>query len=200
MDNFALQDMSTVFIIHGSYGHPQENWFPWLKKKLETLGHKVIVPKFPIHANTANNHRLDEWFEEFDKYKEFINEETIVIAHSRGCSFAFQLLPILGIKINSLFLVGPFVDYDQWRPDIYKDYDSFQARPCLLKRLRQLVKHIEIFQSTNDVIPVSEGQFIADCLHSKITIVKNAGHFNVATYKRYIKFPLLLKHIKKIQE
>jgi len=50
------------------------------------------------------------------------------------------------------------------------------------------------------VIPVSEGQFIADCLHSKITIVKNAGHFNVATYKRYIKFPLLLKHIKKIQE
>ncbi|EKE14508.1 MAG: hypothetical protein ACD_12C00463G0001, partial [uncultured bacterium] len=27
-------------------------------------------------------------------------------------------------------------------------------------------------------------------------IEKNAGHFNIASYKRYKKFPLLLKNIK----
>lgn len=189
--------MNTVFIIHGSYGCPEENWFPWLKTELENQGKNVIVPRFQIPTG-KEGHSLDSWLHTFEEYKESVNEETVIVAHSRGCSFAFQLLPILGIKINSLFLVGPFVDYDQWRPDVYKEYDSFQARPYLWKRLRQLIGHTEVFQSTNDVIPVSEGQFIADNLKAKITIVENAGHFNVATYKEYIRFPLLLEHIKAV--
>lgn len=31
-------------IFHGSFGSHQGNWFPWLKKKLETLKQKVILP------------------------------------------------------------------------------------------------------------------------------------------------------------
>ncbi|GAG44616.1 unnamed protein product, partial [marine sediment metagenome] len=34
----------TTLIIHGTYGHPKENWFPWLKEELEILGEKVYVP------------------------------------------------------------------------------------------------------------------------------------------------------------
>ncbi|MCX6800516.1 MAG: virulence RhuM family protein, partial [Candidatus Falkowbacteria bacterium] len=131
--------------------------------------------------------------QKFDEYKQFVKKDTIIIAHSRGCSFVFQLLPILGIKIDSLFLVGAFVDYDQWRPEFYKEYDSFQAKPYLWKNIRRLVKHIEVFQSTNDVIPVCEGQFIAHWLKAKINIFKNAGHFNIASYKRYKEFPELLE-------
>ena len=29
-------------IIHGIYGHPEENWFPWLKNKLEGMGYEVF--------------------------------------------------------------------------------------------------------------------------------------------------------------
>ncbi len=36
-----------VFIFHGSSGYPEENWFPWLKQKLEDKGLEVFVPKFP---------------------------------------------------------------------------------------------------------------------------------------------------------
>ena len=39
--------MKKVVIIHGANGSPEENWFPWLKKELETKGIEVIIPQFP---------------------------------------------------------------------------------------------------------------------------------------------------------
>jgi len=39
--------MANIFIIHGAYGNPDENWIPWLKTELEKLGNRVFVPKFP---------------------------------------------------------------------------------------------------------------------------------------------------------
>ena len=39
--------MANIFIIHGTEGYPEENWFPWLKKELEQKGHIVFVPQFP---------------------------------------------------------------------------------------------------------------------------------------------------------
>lgn len=185
--------MRNIFIIHGSYGHPEENWFPWLKKELEALGHNVIVPRFPIHSDSTNNHRLNEWIDEFGKYKNFVNDETIIVAHSRGCVFCYHILPTFKVPIDATFLVGPW-DTFQWG-DVR--LESFHSKPFEWGAIRNKSKCIEVFQSTNDVIPVSEGQRIATNLHAKINIVKNAGHFNIATYKRFVKFPLLLEQIKK---
>ncbi len=189
--------MRTVFIIFGSYGHTKENWFPWLKDELEKQDCKVYIPDFPIHSNTDNNHQLGEWLAEFDKYKKFVNKDSIIVAHSRGCTFAFHLLPYLGIKIDSLYLVGPFVDYFRWRPKVYYTFDTFQSKPFLWVRIKELAKHIEVYQSTNDIIPVSEGTLVADNLGAKLNVIKNAGHFNVANDKKFVKFPLLLEHIKE---
>src|SRR3989344_5415266 len=40
-----------VFIFHGIYGSPDENWFPWLKKELEERGVIVHIPHFPPHEH-----------------------------------------------------------------------------------------------------------------------------------------------------
>ena len=77
-----------VFIIHGIYGGPDENWFPWLKNQLESSGCKVFVPTFP----KPKNPKLEEWMEFFSKYKSDINEKTIVIGHSMGVAFLLKVL------------------------------------------------------------------------------------------------------------
>ena len=46
-------------IVHGSWGNPNENWFPLLKSELERLDHKVFVPKFL----TPIGQKLNVWLD-----------------------------------------------------------------------------------------------------------------------------------------
>ena len=95
--------MTNIFIIHGTYGSPQENWFPWLKKELEKLGYTVYVPHFP----SPPNHSLTCWSNVFENYKEYLNKDSILIGHSIGCAF------ILGIlersQVAATFFVAGFL-------------------------------------------------------------------------------------------
>ena len=83
-----------VFIIHGIYGSPEENWFPWLKRKLELLGCRVDIPRFP----NSNNPKLNKWLDYLDKYKENLNVDSIVVGHSLGVAFLLKILEKYTVK------------------------------------------------------------------------------------------------------
>lgn len=72
--------MTNILIIHGTYGNPEENWFPWLKSELEDKGCGVYVPEFP----TQEGQSLESWLKIFEDYEENLNEDSIVVAHSSG--------------------------------------------------------------------------------------------------------------------
>ena len=192
--------MSNIIIIHGSYGNPGENWFPWLRTELEKLGHKVFVPEFPIPSTDMQDpawggHDLEKWMTKLDEYSKSIGKNTIFIAHSRGCVFLYHYLAKLLQPVSAAFLVGPWLKY-RWYPKGWKKIDSFHRKSFDWKKIRQRTGYIEIYQSTNDDTPVSEGRELAKNLKAYLISEKNAGHFNIASYKRYKKFPLLLKNIK----
>src|SRR3989344_4874506 len=95
--------MANVFIIHGVGGYPEENWFPWLKKQLEQLGHNVVVPQFP----TPENQTLSSWLEVLEQYKQFLTPATIFVGHSLGVPFVLNILEKYPAK--AAFLVAGFV-------------------------------------------------------------------------------------------
>ncbi len=192
--------MKNVFIFHGSYGSPQENWFPWLKKELEKLGHRVFVPQLPIPPPKKQNtyyggHKLLDWLKTVEKYQKYFNEETIIVAHSRGCVFTFRFLEKIKKPVASVFLVAPWMNFI-WYPKGYKGVDSFHKKPFLWNKIKKTSKYFEVFQSTNDDTPIKEGKEIAKKLGAKLNIVKNAGHFNVYYSPKFKKFPFLLERIK----
>lgn len=191
--------MRTIFIIHGSYGDPKENWFPWLKSELEKLGHHVILPQFPIPETqdiAYGGHQLSAWIDTFDEYKKFISDETVLVAHSRGCVFSYRILE-RQIPLHAAFLVAPWITY-RWYPKGWTKIDSFHRDPFDWKKMREGTKHIEVFQSTNDEIPVAEGKEVAKNIGAEFILVKDAGHFNVVTDPKFREFDLLLEHIKRV--
>lgn len=191
--------MRTIFIIHGSYGNPQENWFPWLKTELEKLGCRVIVPQFqvPEHEDPSyGGHKLSLWLETLSQYSRYINDETIFVGHSRGCVFLYRVLEQLQHPVHAVFFVGAWMTY-LWYAKGSNKPDSFHETPLDWKKIKAGSRYFEVYQSTNDEIPVADGQEIAKKLQATLHIIENAGHFNVARDPSYITFPLLLESIKK---
>ena len=183
--------MKRAFIIHGSHGNPQENWFPWLKSELEKLNYKVTIPQFPA-ANNTGSENLDDWLKMFEKYLELFDENSILIAHSKGCIFTYHLLHRIRPCIRAVFLVAPWYKYHWYGNN--KPVSTFHVKDFRWDSLKDKSKYFEIYQSTNDIIEVWEGEKIAKDVGGNIVIIENAGHFN--SNAGFTKFPLLLESIK----
>ena len=182
--------MANVFIIHGAYGSPDENWIPWLKKELDKPGCEVYAPKFP----TPENHNLDSWSKVFSGYEKY-TENSIFVGHSMGAAFIRRLLEKTDEKIKAAFLISGFAGFlgDEKFDGLNK---TFLEKPFDWKKIRQNCKSFYVFHSDNDpYIPLSKAEELAKSLNAELIIVKNAGHFNKAS--GYIKFELLLEKINK---
>ncbi len=179
-----------AIIIHGSYGSPEENWFPWLKFELEKKGIEVFIPKFP----TPEGQSLQNWLRDFEQYKKHLGSDTILIGHSLGVPFILKVLE-LGGKAKSAFLVAGFTG--KLRDKRFLRINrSFVESEFNWKKIRESCQTFNVFHSDNDpYVPLENGAELAEKLGTEPIIVKGAGHFNEkAGYK---KFPQLLNEILK---
>lgn len=183
--------MSTIFIIHGVEGHPQENWFPWLKAELEKCGHKILVPQFP----TPEGQTLENWLATLKHYEADITPETILVGHSLGGAFALNIAERYAIRATFLVasVFGPvFEAFDEgMKTFAQRDFNW----PLILKNC----PHFEIFQSDNDpYIKLEVAKNLSGHLNTPVTLIPGAGHFNQSS--GYKEFPLLLERIGSLQK
>ncbi|MBI3231557.1 MAG: serine hydrolase family protein [Candidatus Doudnabacteria bacterium] len=180
---------SDVFIFHGTGGDPQENWFPWLKEKLEVLGCKVIVPKFPTPVGQS----LEAWLKILEPYRHQINSDTILIGHSLGGIFTLKLLERLERPIKLAILVGTPIGI---RPILNFDLDEkFASFIFDWRKIKQNAKNFIVYQSDNDpYVGLENGKELAKHLGIRLIFVPNSGHFNAKA--GYTKFDDLLNQLK----
>lgn len=176
----------TIFIIHGAYGSPEENWFPWLQRELDKRDHEVIVPKFP----TPEGQSLKNWLKVIDEYK--IGKDDILVGHSIGAGFVLRLLE--KYKVKAAFLIAGFLGKLN-NAEVDRINSSFFKDPFDWQKIRSNCKHIFIINSDDDpYVPVDQAEHLAEHLNVAAIIIKNAGHFNKVA--GYLKFELLLKEIR----
>lgn len=197
-------------IFHGAFGSPDENWFPYLRKNLETLGQTVLIPQFPIEnfdqltasgPNTIPKHQtLSNWLSKFGEItKDFRkNEKLCFIGHSLGPLFILHAVSKYNIHLDSAFFVCPFFRLPNIVWQVHLVNRSFYTKDFNFVKLRKLIPTSYVLYSDNDpYVDMKYPLDFADKLGSKTILVKNAGHFNVAYDEKFKKFGLLLQNIKK---
>lgn len=182
--------MVNIFIIHGSYGNPEENWIPWLKSGLERCGCKVFVPKFP----TPDGQSLQAWQEIFKKFDPYLQEDSIVVGHSLGPAFLLSVLEGLDHPIGAAFFVAGFTGLLD-NPNFDEINATFTTKRFDWTRINDNCRKFYVLNSDNDpYVPIEKGKDLASHLNTELILVKGAGHFNKSS--GFTKFPMLLDLIK----
>ena len=173
--------MATIYIFHGLGGNPQENWFPWLKQKLELLGHKVIIPSFP----DSSHPQLKAWLQ---KVESFSFQNTVLIGHSLGVPFILNILEKK--KEKAAFLVAGFcTPLGLSLDELVKTFLS----PFDYGKIKSNCASFTLINSTDDpYITVAKAKELAKNLNTHLTLLNNSGHFNQK------EFPFLLERIKEL--
>lgn len=181
--------MYDYVIIHGSYGHPFENWEPWLFNVLSNNGKQVLAPQFP-----CINQNYDNWKRVFDSYKPFIGEKTSFIGHSLGPAFIIDYLIDEKIKINNLYLAAPFYgfigidDFDKVNRTFFKHRDISGVD-------KYFNKAVCLFSDNDPYVPISMSKEISEKLSARQVIIPQKGHLNASA--GMIEFKELKKEIEK---
>jgi len=199
---------ATHLILHGSYGTPRENWFPWLKAKLEDQGHATLAPQFPIDVwpeasangdiNFVPQHQsLDKWLETFSAISDQLEFENLtVIAHSSAPLFMLHVLnqhPEL--RLRQALFVAPFLGKigEVWQIETV-NRSFYTPANFDFPTVRQQIENSTIFYSDNDpYVPIHESKLFAKKIGADTIRVADAGHFNAEA--GYTEFPLLLNHL-----
>ncbi|MFA7286244.1 MAG: alpha/beta hydrolase [Patescibacteria group bacterium] len=176
-----------VFIIHGWEGSPDNHWFPWLKRELESRDYVVIASQFPGEQHPV----LAMWLTELSRIVGEVDSETYFVGHSLGCITILKYLETVpvGTNVAGAILVAGFIS-SLGIPEI----ENFIAVPVDAMRIRAACSKIVAFQSTNDdFVSLAHGEVLRDELGAKLVVVENAGHF--CAEDGYESFPSLLEKL-----
>lgn len=182
-----------VIIIHGSYGSPEANWFPWLAAALEKSGVQTATPRFP----TPENQSLESWLAVFEAACGALRPSDILVGHSIGAALVLRLIERSAQPIKAALLVagwsGPLglAQFDSIN-------SSFFEKPLDWTAIRgKCPAYIQFHGDDDPYVPLDLGRELAQRLGSQLTIVEKGKHLNrEAGYDRFI--PLLTEIEKMI--
>ena len=139
--------IKNVLLIHGFNGIPKI--FYYFQKELEIQGYNVIIPNFHVREEL----NISAYFKVFDIYKDIINEDLIVIAHSIGNPMIIKYICKNNLKIGLYISLAGFAE-----PFYVEDKDV----------LNQVVKPLSI----ND----EERSKIANLINEKYSVYSDNDH------------------------
>lgn len=183
--------MSNYLIIHGSFGSPFVNWFPYLRSEIEKRELICYTPDFPTGVGYQN---YENWSKLLEAYVSagLINENTIIFAHSIAPVFVSKFLVNHNIKVKRLVFVCGFNNY----LGIDNDYDVVNESMYFdnLGDVKKLANEIVCFYSKNDpYVKYDAEKEFADTVATKQVVIDDGGHLNAES--GYVEFPQLLEYL-----
>lgn len=194
--------MKKIIIAHGWDGHPEEGWFPWLKKELETRGFEVIIPQLP----DAENPRIENWVPALEKAVGRADENTFLVGHSMGCQAIARYLEKLPDEttLGGAVFVGGFFKalsgIGDEGEEVKEMADHWLKTPVDLEKAGEHLKSaVAIFSDNDYYVPLENQDDFKDKLGAKIIIEKGKGHFSEERDQCF-ELPVVLDAILEISQ
>lgn len=176
-------------VLHGTDASHTDNWFPWLKDKLEQLGQEVWVPDLP-NAGKPNV----KAYSDFLLGSGYDFGDCTLVGHSSGAVEICALLQALreGMKIDTAILIGAF------KGDLGWESLRGMAVEFNYEKIKSHAKQFIVIHSDDDpYCPQQEAEEISQELGAEFMLLKGMGHFSLGLDKRFDRFPELLNIIKE---
>lgn len=174
--------MKKVLILHSWFSTPTNNWYTWLKEKLEKQGYDVNLPDLPELRSKAPNMELI--LKDIEALT-FIDKETIVIGHSIGSLLAMRLAE--KYHFRKMILVSGW-DFD----DLTEGHVHFWKTKINHAVIKNNVKERVVVYSDNDpYFTTATAEDMSKRFEATFHLCKGGGHFT--SKSGYSTFPQLLE-------
>jgi predicted alpha/beta hydrolase family esterase len=175
-----------TLIVHGSYGNPNENWFPWLASALREKKRQPLVPHMP----EAEYQNLQSWSKVLDSYEGCLAEELDVYSHSLGPAFVVDFVVSRRRPIKKAVFVAPFYGLINIE-EFDRVNNTFFVQKSYLQEFRKLCNQVICVFSDNDpYVPLRLSEEFAELTGASVIPVPGGKHLNSSA--GYKEFPLLL--------
>ncbi len=179
--------MTRAILIHGNGASTcTDNWFPYLKEKIEALGVRVDAPQFPDTELAY----ASSWLPYLEHTLK-ADENTFIVGHSSGAIAAMRYAE--RHRILGSVLVGAYHTHLGLETERLSGYFN---TPWNWEAIRKNQKWILQFAGINDPwIPIEEARFVQDRLNTEYYELIDEGHFGGDPEKT--TFPELFEAIKR---
>jgi predicted alpha/beta hydrolase family esterase len=176
--------MKQALILHGTDAAPDQNWFPWLKAKLEARGYEVWVPLLPQN-HTPNG----KTYGDFLFGSDFDFADSVVIGHSSG---AVEVLNLLNDErlphVKMAVMVGAWEHGTPPGMEASQFAHLFPTEGYNYEAMKAKADKIAFMHGSDDpYCPLEQAEFLAKQLDAPLTVVPNGHHLGA----KYSELPEL---------
>lgn len=179
-----------IILLHGMSCRLEDCWRNYVLNIGKELNIDVLTPACPLKEEIT----LSNWFEELDKYKRFINQETIFICHSLSTNFVVRYLAKNKIKAKALIAVAGGLASKE-RMQYLKDFVFTTAEAQYV--VDNIKFKYNIYGDNDDTWTKQEIKNYCNALKTKEIVMHDAGHLGRRSGVKEI--PAIKKLIKKLQ-
>lgn len=181
--------MKNYFVIHALGNTADDYWYRFIEKVVKEKGFDCYVPTLPPLEKMSYN----SWAKAFDKYKKYINEESVFIGHSTGSIFSVKYLMKNNLKIQKFIGVVSFNECNTNSP--HPDWEEINKTFFVddLSSFKNFAKERICFYSPTDVYDFTLLDKFATEIDAQKEIIQDAGHFTAVTgygkeFKEILKY------------
>ena len=168
--------MKRAIIVHGWDGFPQECWFPWLKRELESRGFAVTVPQMP---DAAHPH-IETWVPKLSEVIGTPDEQLYLIGHSMGVQTIMRYLASIDVTIGGFVAVAGFfslIPGSIGTADDEQDAQPWLTTPIATEKVKANARAIAaIFSDDDRYVPLENIDFFKSQLGADVVLLHGRGH------------------------